>query len=222
MRRDCIVVPVLCGLLLSAGGCDRSSAPSPDTGSGTASNEQATDRPSGVAVVDLDEVARQLGKDVALANAIRQGQASLNQQLQDFQSTLKQKYREKAEALEAEPAANQGGQEARQKQLADLQRQFNLQLNQAQRTAQGELKAHQKGLIEAFRAEVKPVAREVAAQRGLGVVVTKNENVLLTFDDAHDITQAVVAKLRAKGSATRAEAPASVASRPVSPATQRR
>ena len=221
MRRDCIV-PVICGLLLTAGECDRGPEPCLETRNGAASDEQTTRRPSGVAVVDLDEVAKQLGKDVTLAKAIRQGQDSLNQQLRDFQSTLKQKYRQKAEELEAEPAAGQGGPEARQQQLALLEGQFNLQLNQAQRTAQSELKAHQSRLVQRFREEVKPVAREVAAQRALGVVVTKNESVLLAFDDAHDITAAVVAKLRAKGSATRAEAPASVASRPVLPATQRR
>jgi len=217
MHRDSIVIPVLCGLLLGVGGCNQGSPPSSEADSGTASTE-TTARLSGVAVVDLDEVARQLGRDVSLAKSIRDGQVTLNRQLRDFQTTLKESYREKAEKLNAEPASAPGAEEARQKQLAELQRQLNLQLGEAQRTAQNELKAHQKRLIEQFRSEVKPVARDVAAQRGLGVVVTKNETVLLTFDDAHDITQAVVAKLRAAPSASGGPA-ASVASRPPSPST---
>ena len=171
-----------------------------------------------MAIVDLDEVAKQLGTDVALLKEINNGQASLNQQLRSLQTTLQEKYHQKAQELETRPPADGSSPEARKQQLAELERNFNLQLNQAQRTAQNELGAYRQQLIQRFRDEVVPVAQEAATQRGLGVVLTKNDTVLLTFDDAHDITALVVAKMRAR----RAAATAAAANSPSPPATQRR
>ena len=98
-------------------------------------------------------------------------------------------------------------------------------MNQAQRTAQNELSVYRQRLIQRFRDEVVPLAQEAASQRGLGVVLTKNDTVLLAFDNAHDITAAVVAKLRARRAAAAAAvaaATAATANGPSPPATQRR
>lgn len=219
MVRNWIIV--VCGLGLATAGCNAGSGTSGDASgrSGKAGQAACT---TGVAVVDLDEVAKQLGKDVAMVTAVRQGQASLNQQLQTFQANLQQKYKQQVEALGDEQPASQADQQARQKKLVEMERQFKLELNQAARSAQNELKAHEQRLVQSFRAEVKPVAQQVAAERGLGVVVTKNDSVLLTFDDGHDITAAVVAKLRATQPAAPPERTATATSRPTPPATQQR
>ena len=118
--------------------------------------------------------------------------------------------------------AGESSPAARKQQLAELERDFNLQLNQAQRTAQNELSVYRQRLIQRFRDEVVPLAQEAASQRGLGVVLTKNDTVLLAFDDAHDITAAVVAKLRARRAAAAAAvaaATAATANGPSPPAT---
>jgi Skp family chaperone for outer membrane proteins len=218
MHRQCFFVlgSVVALSLPIASGCGTSLWPSSETGGRAAST---AGRLSGVAIVDLDEVAKQLGVDVWLVKDIRNGQDSLNQQLRTYQSTLQEKYRQKAHELEAQPVAGGSNPEARKQQLTDLQRQFNLQLNEAQRSAQNELSVYRQKLIQRFREEVVPVAQEVAGQRGLGVVLTKNDTVLLAFDDAHDITSAVVARLRTRRTvATEAAATSS----PSSPTTQRR
>ena len=180
------------GVLLIAAGCGAGSRWS---GEQPQPEQPAESRLSGVAVVDLDEVARQLGKDVKLVAAIKQGQESLNQQLRALQLSLREKYQQAARESEVRPAGGEVPKESQEVQLANLERQLNLQLNQARHSAQVELKTHQQRLIQQFRDEIKPVAQRVAAKRGLGVVMTKNDSLLLTFDNAHEITAEVVETL---------------------------
>ena len=61
-------------LILIISGCDAESRWSSET---PPPEQPVASRLSGVAVVDLDEVARQLGKDANLVAAIKQGQESL-------------------------------------------------------------------------------------------------------------------------------------------------
>lgn len=204
---------MLVGLVvLCSAGCGPGAGNSREA-SGQPGSAGTMGRLSGIAVVDLDEVAKQIGSDTVLVKALRDEQASVNQQLRSYQSTLQQNYLKKKRELESEPAGNEPP-EARRQLLAELERQFNLQLNQAARSAQTELKTREQKLVQQFREEVKPVARAAAAERGLGVVVTKNESVLLDFDDAHDITAAVAAKLRARQPGASSQPAASVAGRP--------
>jgi Skp family chaperone for outer membrane proteins len=219
MRRFSLIVSLIliCQLVMIAGGCGDGYWPSRDV-NGQAG--RSASRPGGVAIVDLDEVARQLGTDVALLKEINDGQASLNQQLKTFQASLQEKYRQKAQELAARPVGDVSNPEAQKQQLSQWERELNLQLNEAQRTAQKELTDYRQRLIQRFRDEVVPAAQEVADQRGLGVVLTKNDTVLLAFDDAHNITSAVVVKLRARRAMAADAAAASNAPSP--PATQRR
>jgi Skp family chaperone for outer membrane proteins len=225
MRRPSAIVlwSLVCQSVLIAGGCGTNSWPSREATGETAPAARTAGRLSGVAIIDLDAVARQLGSDVALLKEINDGQASLNQQLRTFQSSLQDKYRQKVQELESRPAADGSNPAARKQQLAELERDLNLQLNEARRTAENELTAYRQQLIQRFRDEVVPVAQEIAGQRGLGVVLTKNDTVLLAFDDAHDITSAVTAQLRARRAAASAAATtASAANTPSPPATQLR
>jgi Skp family chaperone for outer membrane proteins len=57
-------------------------------------------------------------------------------------------------------------------------------------------------VVNGFRDEMKPVARRIAAEKGLGVVVTKNETVLFTYDDAVDVTDEVAAELLSRRGST--------------------
>ena len=104
MRRQSAVIlgSLVCQSVLIAGGCGTSLWPSQEGNGQAVSNAGTAGRLSGVAIVDLDDVAKQLGTDVALLKEINDGQASLNQQLRSFQSTLQEKYRQKAQELEAQ------------------------------------------------------------------------------------------------------------------------
>ena len=92
---------------------------------------------------------------------------------------------------------------------------------EAQQKARQQLGAYRQQLVQQFRAEVVPVAQDVAAARGLGVVLAKNDSVLLAFDQTHDITASVIARLRELHAVAPTPSPAN-ATAAVSPATQRR
>ncbi len=185
---------------------------------GYLSGSAADTKLNGVAVVDLDDLAKRLGDDVTIQKQMKDTQASLDQQLQSLQTSLRQQYQRKLEELKSQQTKNDDPLPSAAKQLlAELEQKLNLQLLQAQQTARKKLETYRIGLIQDFRNEVGPVAREIASQHGLGVVITKNDAILLTFDDAHDITIALAAKLRENRSAATSR-DASVAARADQPA----
>ena len=217
MRRH-RAVALLGSLILFAGGCNCNYPWSRKANT----PEHPGQRLSGVAVVDLDEVARRLGSDVAMVQAIRESQTSLNQQLQSMQTSLQQQYQRTKHEIDGRQVQAKRDEATGTKQLKALGQQITVQLNQARRSANSQINAHRQQLIQRFREEVKPVARHVAFERGLGVVVTKNESVLLAFDDAHDITAAVVEKLQAQRAASQSAGSQGIASRGTPPAQTRR
>jgi hypothetical protein len=61
-------------------------------------------------------------------------------------------------------------------------------LQQAKREAQVKLEQYRQSLVAQFRNEVRPWAQQVAADKGLSVVIPKNEGFLLSVDPGVDIT----------------------------------
>lgn len=155
-------------------------------------------RNNSVAVVDIDSVAKQLGADVALERQIKDAESSLNSQLASLQASLRKQYEEKSKEL-LSPRDNRplspAETAAAKQQLAEIEKRLNQQLLQAQQTARGKFSVYRGNLLVNFRNAVVPVAKKVAAQHGCGVVLTKNDAVLLAFDESHDITRAVVEEL---------------------------
>lgn len=190
-------------------GCDTQGSTSRDQSDGSPANAA-----SGVAVIDLDAVAQKLGRDVQMANSIQQQAGSLNEQLKQYQVTLRGQFEEKKSQCEARPPATEEEQQRQQAELQLYDRQLGSQLIQAKQKAQQHLNSRRLRLIQQFRDEVKPVAQEVAAELGLHVVVTKNDSVVYSFDPHADITDRVVARMRSAIPA-RPDAPAAeTASRP--------
>jgi Skp family chaperone for outer membrane proteins len=222
MRCRHSVVALIAGLCLTvlAGGCGDSGWTSRGKNTQSKSPSLATVRLGGVAIVDMDEVAKQLGTDVVLVKQIKEGEASLNQQLQTIQASLRDRYQERVRTLNTNSSGTVSNPDAaaQKQQLAGLERELNLQLNESRTSAQKELKVYRQRLIQSFRDEIVPVAQEVAAERGLGVVITKNDTILLAFDDTHDITAALIVRLRANRAAGQQQRN-STASRPAQPST---
>jgi len=72
-------------------------------------------------------------------------------------------------------------------------------------------------LVNQFRDRIKPAARRVAQERGLSVIVTKNDGFVFDYVSTADITDAVVDELLATAPAT--TAPAAPIPQPAAPAT---
>ena len=145
----------------------------------------------GVGVVDLDVVAKRLGRDIEMQNAVQERLTSLNARLATLQESLKRLYDEKKEKF---------GDDATDEELRELeatQERMDAQLRESKQKAQNELAAFRQALVDQFREQAKPVLREVAAARGLSIIVPKNDGLLLTVDPAAEITDDVAAKMPA-------------------------
>ncbi|MEN1680865.1 MAG: OmpH family outer membrane protein [Planctomycetota bacterium] len=164
-------------------------------GDGSATPAGAT-AASGVAVIDLDAVAVALGSDKQIASAVEQRKEALTQKLNDLANGYRGQLEQHRAAASEE---NESGV-----QLAQYQQKANQSLGAAQRKAEQDLTAHRLRLFTQFRGAVRPVAQEVAAERGLSVVVTRQDALILACDESADITQEVIKRLKQQ-----AEKPAS-------------
>ena len=165
-------------------GCGRLIADTPET---TPSAKQV----GGVGVVDLDSVAKQLGRDQEMSKAVKTRMTRLNKKLSTLQDSLNRLYEEKRASFGSEPDAEQ------EKQLLGMQERMDNQLRESRRTAETELVNYRQALVEQFREQAKPVLRDVAAARGLSIVVPKNDGLLLSIDPAVEITDEVAQKMLA-------------------------
>jgi Skp family chaperone for outer membrane proteins len=165
------------------------------TGCGRTSNEPSAASSAAVAVIDLDEIARRLGSDKQMADAINQRQSALRQKLVELAAAYNEQIAEQQKTLPADQA------DQAEVTLAAWQQQANDNLNQVRQQAELDLRNHQAQLIQQFRDSVKPAARRVAQARGLSVIVTKNDSVVFDYTAAADITDEVVDALLASSAA---------------------
>jgi Skp family chaperone for outer membrane proteins len=179
-------------------GCGKTS-PEPTA----AKADKPADKPvGGVGVVDLDKVAKVIGRDIEMKQKVDEHVETLNSQLSTLQGALRRQYDEKREKFGDEPT---------DEQLKELEASENLmerQLLEKKRKAEGELSVFRQKLVDRFREQAKPVLREVAAARGLSIVVPKNDGLLLSIDPACEITDEVAAKMNNAANSDRPEAAA--------------
>ncbi|MBN1394478.1 MAG: OmpH family outer membrane protein [Pirellulales bacterium] len=189
-----------CGVALAATiGCGKFTGGEDASAAGNASGN--------VAIIDLDVVAQQLGYDSQMANAIGQQKASLEKQLGVIKTSFEQDLAKTKNQLGANPTQEQSQQWAHSQRVAAAL------FHQEQQKASQLLNRYSSQVVAQFRGTVKTTARQVAAERGLSIILTKNEGVVFDYDLAVDITDAVVERMRAEqpdssaGAATRDEPP---------------
>ncbi|HMO85128.1 MAG TPA: OmpH family outer membrane protein [Lacipirellulaceae bacterium] len=163
----------------------------PVAGCGWQSAPNSKGTAGAVAIIDLDEIARRLGSDRQIADSLNQRQTALRQQLVELAQSYSQQIADQRKSLPAE----QPGQA--DVTLAGWEQQANANLNQVKQQAELDLLNHRQRLMAQFRDQVKPVARRVAQQRGLSVIVTKNDTVIFDYAAGADITDEVVDELLA-------------------------
>lgn len=159
------------------------------TGCGSGSGPAGS---GGLAVVDLDEVARQLGRDVHIKDALAAKEAELDAELAQSEAALNAEYRRRARSLDYLPA------DQRYAETQKLQGEINGRLRQAQQDSRTRLANYRLALVTEFRNEIKPIAQQIALDRGLSIVVPKNDSLLLAFEPGVEITAAVIEKLQAQ------------------------
>jgi Outer membrane protein (OmpH-like) len=137
-----------------------------------------------VAVIDLDAVAQNLGKDKRILQMIEQRHLTLNEQVLATQQSLIQQLNQKK--LEFGDVSDEEA-----KELAQLHTQANTILASTRTQAQSNLTNFQLDVVKRFRADVKPIAMELATKKGCRVVLSKNDSVVFAFDETIDLTNEV-------------------------------
>lgn len=152
--------------------------------------DQLGGKPS-VAVIDLDAVARALNRDDVIVQQINSANQQLGAQLGQVATNLQQQLQEEVEKYEVM------GDEA-QAELQQKTAVANQQLQQTQRLAQVRAAQFRQAVIQQFRNEVQPYASAVAKKNGAAVIITV-ATPMLWWEPAVDITDEVIADMRAAG-----------------------
>jgi Skp family chaperone for outer membrane proteins len=202
-------IAILGVLLLACVGCGKEAQGEP-----VVKKEQPTI--GGVGVVDLDLVAKQLGRDIEMKNAVEERLASLNQKLKTLQGSLKRLYQEKQDKFGDNPTEEQVSE------LRATEERMERELLEVKRKSELELAEYRQALVNQFREQAKPILREVAAARGLSIIIPKNEGLLLTVDPKVEITDDVAAKMPKSSEEEMTEKPVRKPKRRVAPETSSR
>ncbi|MBN1588345.1 MAG: OmpH family outer membrane protein [Pirellulales bacterium] len=182
MRTTTRIMTVACLLLAATAGCDFNL--------GNDATRAQVNGGSNVAIIDLDVIAKQLSYDKQMAGAIEQHHASLQRQLGVIKANYEQELVKRKQQVGETPTEEQT------QYLSQSQRQAIVGLDQEQKKAASSLKQYSAQLVKRFRDQVKSVAREVATEKGLTIILTKNDSVVFDYDTAVDITDMVVEKMR--------------------------
>ena len=161
----------------------------------------------GLAVVDLDKVAAETGKNIQMKEVFQLQENSVKQQLAQAQFSLNSQLDTKNKEFGETPTEEQ------QKELAQFRYKANTAFGNLQNQAGTKLNQYRQDQIAKFRTEIKPIAQEIALKRGLSVVIPKNDGLLLAVDPGVDITEDVIKAYREKR-------PAPTAAPAASPTTQ--
>jgi len=139
-----------------------------------------------VAVIDLERVASELGKDKQIEAAVKERTSLLNAQLVAVRKKLEEQLAKTEEAAKANPES------AEAKRLATARQQAHRQMADANQRAAQNVNALRIGLVNEFREQSKTLASQVAHKQGASLVVAKNEAFLLDYQAAVDITDQVI------------------------------
>ena len=155
----------------------------------------------GVAVVDLDAVARELGVLDYIAGSLQNMQTDLDGKLKNTQQKLQAEMNKVRKDAGDEP-----NDEGRQR-IATVYRELETQYQTLQARATQTLNVERLRLINEFREELKPHALALAKEKGLSVVLNKVMPPVYVWDESVDITKELTEKARKAGLVKKAPAP---------------
>lgn len=145
--------------------------------------------PGLVAVIDLDRVARALGREQAITARVQAHADAQSAQLNELRDALRRQIDEfRAQTEELPPAESE-------QRLAALIGGSERRLREAIEQSQAGTDRLKVDLVLEFKQAVQPVARRVATARNLSLVLIQ-QNAMLYVDPAVDITDAVIDEMQ--------------------------
>lgn len=173
----------------------------------------------GVAVLDIDEVARQLGVEKKVQVDLLDIQNNMNTELKTTQETLQK------QMTDVEQSAGQNPTDEKKREIVATNQQLNEEFNRLRNQAQAQLNQERVRMINEFRIRLEPIALKAAQAKGLDVVLMKVTPPIFTSAANVDITQettrlALEAGMQVKASELEAPAAAPATTTPTAaPAT---
>lgn len=153
---------------------------------------QAPEHGPDTLVVDFAAVAKALGRDASIQQKLEQAATQLNTQLLQITTELTEQYEaEKARRGEAETLSEEDSVF-----LTNLAGEVEQRIQGSQQEARQKAAAYRASLIAQLREEVQREAARIARERDASSVMLSAPD-LLWFDPEADITDEVIAQLRA-------------------------
>lgn len=141
----------------------------------------------GVAIVDMDRVARETGRAAVMEAEFKKRESAHFGDLEKLRQMVNAQIMNQKQKAETQPAESDKLQRVYAEAQAAMQ--------ERQMRMGDDLERFHRDLTSKFRQEVGPVAKRVAELRGMTVVIAKDDR-LLSFDDASDISGDVIAEMQ--------------------------
>lgn len=188
--RICLCVCLALTALIATG-CG-SSAEGESSASTEAESKTTTDR-GGVAVIDLDMLARQLGKQEEMDKLLKNKRMEFSQHLATVQAKYEKHIAAKKKEYGETPNVDQLNT------LNSIRQTAAFKYSQEQQAVAIGIERYRLELIKELRAQVKPVAEKIANDRGFDVVIPRDQSLLLIVRKNADITAEVIAAMKKNG-----------------------
>lgn len=143
-----------------------------------------------VALVNVDQVAHELGRDDALQATLQTKQAEARERLQLVSAQLQRQIEQESSKASAAPSME------KMQALDALKREASERFQREVTEAQQKIERLRQATVAEFKNEVRPVAKQIAAQRGLGIVLMRREDVILDASPESDITDEVIREMK--------------------------
>ncbi len=145
---------------------------------------------SKTAILDLDAIAKATGQADIIKQQIDQANNDLNSQLTAISNKLKEQLGVEKDKMGKKLSKDET------KKLEQLTLLANQKMQQAKNIAAQKSQQYRVSLIQNLRQSIQPIAEEVARKMGADVVVAVN-NSTIWFNPESDITDEIIAKMRA-------------------------
>lgn len=142
-----------------------------------------------VAVIDLAEVAKATGRNAEIQQALKEFTENEQERLQLLRENLAENIQKNKQQLDEHKDQEE------QTALKNLVKQSNLALRREMAKVRNKTGVVRREMIRDFKAEVLPLAREVAESQGIKIVMIRSGNMLYSAPEV-DITRQVIDKIK--------------------------
>jgi len=146
---------------------------------------------SNTVILDLDAIANATGQAAIIKQQIEKANNELNAQLNTISSKLNEQLASEKKKIGKKPTLND------KRNMQQLTLQANQKMQQAKTIAAQRSQQYQTALIQQLRKNVQPIAENIARTRNADIVLTSN-NSMIWFNPVIDITDEIIAEMRAQ------------------------